>query len=383
MSHVDAVVVGGSLVGTAAALFLQGKGIPATVYEAHPYAHTRSGGVIGLEHPALQALEAAGVPQHEIIPVPTETVLSVTLSGGVELARQTSLYPGRTTTWSRLYGAIVGRLAEGTYYPDHRLYDVTQDGARARLHFTNGTSRTADLVIFADGRNSVGRKLFDPGRTLHYAGYVAHAGEYPDCPADLAESFVRLHTPGGVFNTFPLALQDGAPVALDWRLYLNQTASLYTSHFGRPPDELTYIPPAKVTDTVRRFVDAAVKKLRLPTRERDIVADTVTRSAAPVLDTAPPTQMVWPVGNSRVVIVGDGVGPVHPNTARGANAGLEQVADLSVALHQHVHRSADLDAALIAWQRRQLPPVRCALREGPILGARMGLGVFGHGPGNL
>ena len=377
MSEVRVAVIGGSLVGTTAAVFLQAKGIEAHVYEATPAAVTRAGGVIGLEHPALQALEDVGIPQDEIVAVPSELVLSVTLSGGVELERETCLYPGRTTTWTRLHGALAARLAPGTYHAGHRLRTVGKDQAAARLHFADDTSAVADIVIGADGRTSTVRQLVDSRRRLHYAGYVAHRGQRPGCPADWAQGFIRKLAPATMFNTFPLDIGIDGDVELDWTLYLNETPGLYEEHFGQRPDRLTIAFPRAITSDVRDFVDSAARRL-LPERERDIVLSTRDRMAVPVLDISAPNRLVWPWGASRVVLAGDAAGPLHPSTARGANAGLEQVKDLATVLHQHAHRGADRDAALDAYQRRQLPPIRCALREGPILGHRMGLGVFGH-----
>ena len=67
---------------------------------------------------------------------------------------------------------------------------------RAVLHFEGGDRATADLVAFADGRKSTGRKLLDPDRPLRYAGYVAHRGQLDDCPPELRD-FWR-YEPAGI-----------------------------------------------------------------------------------------------------------------------------------------------------------------------------------------
>lgn len=377
MAELKVTVIGGSIVGTATALMLQHNGIDACVYEADPrHAANRAGGVLGLEHTALDALEhKAGIPQDEIVTATsdTETVVNLTLSNKTVLQRRSCKYPGRTTTWTACFRAMLDRLAPGTYHPGHRITDVIEDAVGgvpvARLHFANGATNTADVIVFADGRNSWGRRHFDPTRRLHYAGYVAHRGLADQCPPDLAHAFVRQQAPGATaFNTFPV---NG--VGIDWTLYLNQSPALYEQHFGALPDELTFAFPRKITDDVRRFVDAAARQL-LPAKEADVVERTRERMAVPVVDVDPPTRMVWPVGRSRVLLLGDALGTVHPSTARGANAGIEQAEDLEKVLHQIVRWGADTDAALSAMERRQLRSVQSAVREGPILGARMGLG---------
>nr|WP_245730142.1 hypothetical protein [Micromonospora pallida] len=97
--------------------------------------------------------------------------------------------------------------------------------------------------------------------------------------------------------------------------------------------------------------------------------------AVPVLDIDPPTRMVWPVGDGHAVLLGDALAPVRPHTARGANNGIEQAAGLAVALTQHRRYGADLPAALHGWQRRHLPTAVAAVRQGPVIGDKLGLGA--------
>jgi 2,6-dihydroxypyridine 3-monooxygenase len=388
MKSIPVAIIGGSTVGASLAVMLQRNNIKAEVFEAAPEVQSRSGGVIGLEHTALNALENVGVPQDEIVPIgpgDSETVLSIVLSGDdCPVQRKECLYPGRTTTWTHIQHALMTRLHAGTYHPGHRINDVVLDGLsqRARLYFGNGEVILADMVVFADGRKSFGRMRFDSDRKLRYAGYVAHRGLHPDCPPDLALEFVRLKTRGAAFNTWPIRVSDAIDgsqrVAIDWTFYLNETVALYTKHYGKEPTVMPYVLPQAVKNPAARdFVDEAARRL-LPEYEAEIVLKTAMRAVAPVVDVDPPERMVWGMGNSRIVIIGDALGPVHPVTARGANAGIEQSADLTGVLRQHLQHGADLDSALHAMERRQLPPVACTLREGPLFGASMGLGRYGH-----
>lgn len=382
MDSKKVVISGGSTVGTALAVMLQRSGIEAHVYEAASLASPRTGGVIGLEHTVLNALEAHGVPQDELVPIgpgDSERVLNIALSSKDSPVRRTECkYPGRTTTWTNIQHALMQRLHAGTYHPGHRVKGVTLDGLsqRARVLFGNGETILADTIVFADGRKSWGRMRFDPNRHLQYAGYVAHRGLHPYCPPELALEFVRLKTGGATFNTWPI-LDGRGHVAIDWTFYLNETPALYEKHYGKPPTVMTYVLPQAITKAGREFVDEAARQL-LPEAEADIVVKTALRAVAPVVDITPPTRMVWGMGDSRVVIIGDALGVFHPVTARGANAGIEQAADFTGVMRQHVHHGADLDAALAAMQRRQLPSIATTLREGPLLGASMGLGYFGH-----
>src|SRR6266545_7798890 len=85
--------------------------------------------------------------------------------------------------------------------------------------------------------------------------------------------------------------------------------------------------------------------------------------------------MVWPIGGGHAVLLGDAMAPAPPHTARGVNNGIEQAAGLVAALRQHHRHGADLAGALTGWQRRHLPTAVAAVRLGPIIGGRLGLGT--------
>jgi hypothetical protein len=175
-------VVGGSLTGPALALLLVQAGFDrVAVYEATPAAATLGGGLISLEHSALDVLDRAGVDQHEYVKAGFETITQTSRRGGAdETVRR--VYPGRFTTWTLLHRALTTHLPAGLIHYGRRVTGLAATRGGLLLRFADGDSEPADLVVFADGRASVGRRLLDPGRRLHYAGYVAHRGE---CPATL------------------------------------------------------------------------------------------------------------------------------------------------------------------------------------------------------
>lgn len=373
MSAHRIAVVGGSLTGPATALFLQRAGFDCQLYEAVPAAVSLAGGVIGLEHPALAALEEAGIDQDEVVPITSERVVSIRVLNHREADRVQTIYPGRTTTWTLLNGALRSRLAPGTYHSGKRVQDVRSSSqGPATLLFSDGSDITADVVIFADGRKSTGRRLLDPKRRLRYAGYVAHRGSRQDCPPELFDAFMRFEPVGTQFTTFPAVTELG--VQLDWTFYLDTPSQLFAQHFGDTPTNRTFIFPKHVTSEARRYVDDQARR-RLPDCQARVVATTPKRMAAPVIDIDAPTQMVFSLGGDAVgMLIGDALAPVRPHTGRGANNGIEQAHGLAQALRQHSRWGADRDAALDAWQRRHLPDVVAAVRRGPEIGARLGLG---------
>jgi 2-polyprenyl-6-methoxyphenol hydroxylase-like FAD-dependent oxidoreductase len=340
-------VVGGSLTGPTTALLLLHAGFDnVALYEAVPASAPLGGGLIGLEHCALDVLDQLGVPQDEFVRYNSEAVVEFAVHGRRPGAEHRHLYAGRNTTWSLLHLALTRRLPA----------EVLHTGKRV-------------TGLFADGRASTGRRLLDPQRKLHYAGYVAHRGQTDTILPGLAD-FLRFEPDrsGMQFNVAPI------PGGTDWTFYLGATAAQYTDFFGAAPTRRVFALPQHVTGTARAAVDASAQRF-LPDEQAALVHATGTRMAAAVMDIDPPTRMAWPVGDGHAVLIGDALAPVRPHTARGANNGIEQAAGLAAALTQHRKYGADLATALHGWQHRHLPAAVAAVELGPALARQHGLGA--------
>ncbi|MFG2058566.1 monooxygenase [Micromonospora sp. NPDC048930] len=361
-------VVGGSLTGCATALLLQHGGFhQVTVYESAPDAAPRGGGLIGLEYPALDILDRLGIGQSEFVAYDSETVCQVTVRARQPIHTLRQVYPGRNTTWTLLHTALATRLPAEVLRTGRRVAALGVHHKRPVLTFGDGSREVADLVVFADGRASTGRRLLDPSRRLRYAGYVAHRGHAPT-PDQPLRDFLRLEPgPGCQYNVAPI------PGGLDWTLYLTCGPTAYAHQFGAPPERRTFALPHHVGPAARAHVDEHATRL-LPAAHAATVHAITVRMAVPVMDIDPPTRMVWPAGRGWAVLLGDALAPVRPHTARGANNGIEQAAGLVTALTQHHRWGADLAAALHGWQRRHLPAAVAAVHRGPVISARLGLG---------
>ncbi|MFG1952464.1 FAD-dependent monooxygenase [Micromonospora sp. NPDC048830] len=360
-------VVGGSLTGCTTALLLLHAGFDhVAIYEAAPDAMPRGGGLIGLEHPALDILDRLGIDQSEFVAYESETVWQVTVRARQPIHTTRQLYPGRNTTWTLLHTALTTRLPAGVLHTGRRVAALDVRNGQPVLTFGDGSREIADVVVFADGRASTGRRLLDPHRTLRYAGYTAHRGQTttPDTPL---RDFLRLEPSGCQYNVAPI------PGGLDWTFYLTCSPTDYAHHFGAPPQRRTFALPHHVGPAAHAHVDEQAARL-LPAPHAATVHATTIRMAAPVMDIDPPTRMAWPVGRGWAVLLGDALAPVRPHTARGANNGIEQAAGLTTALTQHHRHGADLPAALHAWQRRHLPTVVTAIQQGAAIVAHLGLG---------
>ena len=360
------------MTGPVIALLLREAGFDVTVYEAAPAAAPLGGGLIGLDHWSLDILERLGTTQPELVAYPSERIVYTTVTDRAPTHAVARIYPGRNTTWTLLHHALTRRLPGGVIRASHRLTGLSGAHGRPVLRFADGRQATADLVVFADGRASTGRRILDPDRQLHYGGYIAHRGTAS--PAAALADFVRMEPcKGAQFNIAPV------PDGLDWTFYLNATDSQYRDWFGATPGRRPFAYPHHVSGHARAAVDGLAEAL-LPAVHAAVVRDTATRMAVPVMDIDPPARMVWPIGTGHAVLVGDALAPVRPHTAAGANNGIDQAAGLAAALGQHVQHGADLDAALRGWQRRHLPAALAAIERGPAIAARLGLGTAARHP---
>lgn len=367
-------VIGGSLVGPLLSLLLEQSGYSNVhVYEATPEAVPQAGGVIGLDWVSLDMLDSVGVDQREIIPFESERVISIKVADRREVGRFYTLYPGRNTTWTLLHHALVSRLPKGTLHAGKRLIGMSEnDGDQAVLQFADGEQVPSDFVAFADGRKSFGRKLLDPMRKLSYAGYVAARGQL-EHPLDVHD-FTRYEPTGlGQFNVFPILSANG--IGLDWTLYINSGPDCFREWFGASPTARTFVLPSQFSEQARAAVDRHAEQILTPTAA-ELVHSTSIRMAAPVVDIAPPSQMVFPVVESgaRAVLLGDALAPVRPHTAKGANLGFAQAASLAQVLRQHRKHGVNLDAALTDWEGRHLPQVAATIELGSQIAQRLGLG---------
>ncbi|GAA3832125.1 FAD binding domain-containing protein [Sphaerisporangium flaviroseum] len=375
-------IIGGSITGPTLALRLLQEGFQDVhVFEASPQPTALAGGIIGLEHTALGVLDTIGVPQEQIIPYPSERVVTIKVADQLEAGRVQTLYPGRNTIWQLINNSLLSRLPAEHLHTAMRATAIgTDENNRARVEFANGTTVSADLVVFADGRRSVGRQLLDPGRQLGYAGVVAWRGQSSWLPADMKD-FTRYEPLGTRLAIFPTILRDGS-VGTDWTFYLPMTTEHFKQLCGGDPVQRVFVLPHQVTPAAKLFVTNMTAEL-LPAPALQLMEHTTSWAAAPLLTIDPPKQMIFKMGGSRALLIGDALAPVFPLTGRGANNGIEQADALVTVLTQCYRYDANVDAALQGWQRRMLPTVEQALQLGPQLAQGLGLRPTPYQAANL
>ena len=349
-----ALVIGGSMSGLFSALYLRRRGWDVDVYERSPVALTGRGAGI-MTHPELRtALGELGLDTARDFGVPIEGRLVLDAEGNV-VARKS--FPQIATSWNRLFEMLMGAIGNGRYHQGKDAQRVSQDAAAVTVHFADGTSQTADLLIGADGFRSAVRAQFLPQAQPQYAGYVAWRGladERAVAGVLTQEVFERLSfalPPGEQFLGYPVAgpgndLRSGER---SWNVVWYRPAEtaedvrrLLTDETGKL-HELSIPPPLVSRAVVAEMRDAA-ERLLAP-QFRDALRLIEQPFLQPIYDLES-SQMAF----GRVALAGDAAFVVRPHVGGGVVKAAQDADALAEALDRH----GTVEAGLRAYEGERL-----------------------------
>jgi 2-polyprenyl-6-methoxyphenol hydroxylase-like FAD-dependent oxidoreductase len=360
-----AVVIGGSIGGLFAGLFLRKVGWDVSIHErAGEELASRGAGIA--THDDLHEALALATEQGGEVGVAVEGRIVLARSGDVvfEVAR-----PQVLASWDRIWQRL--RLQAGDLYRHgSALVSVAQDEQGVVARFDDGSEVTADLLVAADGIQSTVRRQLLPAVEPRYAGYVAWRGLVD--MAELSEGAQQL-----VGNRFAFCLPDreqalGYPVDGD-----PGSRGRYNCVWYRPADPAQDL-PRFLTGADGRQYSGAIPPDRL---HPDVVARMradATRLLAPAFAevmTKARQPMLQPIVDleasamtiGRVALLGDAAFVARPHVGMGTT----KAASDARALADHMARHDDIDAALAAYGAERLAYGQRVVRRGRHLGAYM------------
>jgi 2-polyprenyl-6-methoxyphenol hydroxylase-like FAD-dependent oxidoreductase len=363
-----AVIIGGSMSGLFAALYLRRAGWQADVYERSPVALVGRGAGI-MTHPEMHsALAELGIDSSRDFGVPVEHRLVLNGAGDVICER---CYPQVATSWNRLFDMLSVALGSESYHLGKDLRGVTQTADAVTAHFADGTAESADLLIGADGFRSSVRALLAPEARPVYAGYVGWRGLADEAnvasilaPKVLA-SLAFVLPPGEQFLGYPVAGpgNDLRPGHRSWNVV-----------WYRPADEATEVPRLLTDETGHRHE----MSIPPPLVARAVIAemyDAAARLLPPQMLAAvhelkqPFLQPIYDLQSDhlafgRVALMGDAAFVVRPHVG----AGIVKAVGDAAALADALVREDDVAAALRTYEAERVGIGRKFVAQARLLG---------------
>lgn len=180
-TKLNAAIVGGGMGGLAAAVSLASRGLSVTVYEQSGMLREVGAGLFIYPN-SLRQLERVGLGD-------ALRQVGAKVGPGSEYYRMDGTVVGKILTtdssgWNGMYGmhradildVLANALPADAVRTGHKCVGFNQDANGARLTFENGVVAEADVVIAADGINSVLQKYVVDPSTPEYAGFRAYRG---------------------------------------------------------------------------------------------------------------------------------------------------------------------------------------------------------------
>ena len=369
-----AAVVGGSIGGLTAGLLLRDAGWEVDVFERSGVVLQGRGGGIVL-HPATTRylVERAGA-------APADLGVSVTWVRYVDAAGRIAHQERcrfRFTSYDVLYRRLLASYGRDRYHLAEECIGLDDPGGSPWLEFASGRLVPADLVVFADGIKSIGRRLLAPEAEPHYAGYVAWRGTVDDDRVEpaalekLADAITYHVLLDGHFITYPIPGIERPRRLLNWLWYRNVRpgAELEDLLTGDDETRFTTSVPRGLVRHDRSSELARAARTSLP----PVLAEILTATPEPFI------QVIFDLAverttSGRACLIGDAAFTARPHVAVGTAKAAEDAWTLAAALDGASR--GDVAHALIPWSRQQIAVGAAAVARSREAGTRLQNGTW-------
>ncbi len=363
-----AIVIGGSMSGLLAALMLRRIGWVVEVFERVETELAGRGAGIVAQPELIARLKTLGLGAADFgVACCTRKILD-------RNGRTTATLdcPQILTSWERVYRLLRDALPAEHYHRGRSFAGFEQGAGEVVVRFADGETRTADLLIGADGIRSSVRQQIAPEVVPLYAGYSAWR-------ALLDESAIPQQTHDEIYLNFTFGLPPGEQI-LGYPVAgpdndLRPGRRRYNIIWYRPADEHTKLkwlltdesghthslsipPPLIRREAIAEMRDAA-ERLLAP-QFRQIVRLIAEPLLQPIYDLMTPRMAM-----GQVAILGDAAFVARPHVGAGVSKAADDAAALAEALGQH----DDIAVALKAFEARRLPENRRIIEWARHLGA--------------
>ena len=369
-----AIVIGGSIAGLFVGAFLRRIGWRVDIYERSSIELIGRGvGIFATHLELFEALDKCGAGTVDIGVIVYKRI-TFDRKGNV-IAEKPQLQI--VTSWDRLRQVLLKAIDRQRYHFGYAFDRVEQDGRGVRVHFANGRSEKADLVIGCDGFRSSVRARLAPEVQPIYSGYYIWRGA-PN------ESDLSPETRKSMFPYYSFFLDDqlqalGYPISgaddelraghrrynFGWYRVADATKlkQMCLDDDGR---EYEFgVPPPLVRKDLIAQMRAEAETL-LPPQYLDCLRHIDQPFFTPVYDFCSPS-LVY----GRVALVGDAASTPRPHIGFGVSKAGAEAQALAEALSNY----DDVDRALTAYNSVRQPLSERIVAHGRKLGMQLGVGT--------
>lgn len=347
-------IIGGSIAGCMAAIVLGRAGHEVEVFERSKSGLIGRGGGVTTSRKVLNELIENDILDKGFPASPfSELKMCKRTADASYVGRNplTKAIDMHCVHWSGLWENMFKRVPSQVYLRGKTLIHAEETATdTVTLDFEDGTREQVDLVLFADGYQSLGRKLLFPDHEIDYRGYAVWRGVLPDSEVDdlgpLSDhprySYASMK---GSFVSFVVPSRTGSLVpgerTINWAAYIplseDQFDRFLTDNTGKRRNGT--VP----SGALRPELDAELKALmleQLPSYYGNILSQSRGNQLQLIYTSKLPAY-----GKGRMCLIGDAGMVVQPMTGAGVFKGYSNVRNLLKMMGQH----SDLDLALVKW----------------------------------
>jgi 2-polyprenyl-6-methoxyphenol hydroxylase-like FAD-dependent oxidoreductase len=369
-----AIVIGGSIAGLFVGAFLRRIGWQVDIYERSSIELIGRG--VGIFASHLELLEALDKCGAGTVDVGVIVYKRITFDrGGDVIAEKPQLQI--VTSWDRLRQVLLKAIDRQRYHFGHVFERVEQDGSGVHVHFANGHSQRADLLVGCDGFRSSVRAYLAPEVQPIYSGYYIWRGAPNE--SDLSPETRRVMFPHFSFFLADQLQALGYPISgLDDELRtghrrynfgwyrLADAAKLKKMCVDDRGHEYEFgVPPPLVRKDLVAQMRAEAETL-LPPQYLECVQHIDQPFFTPVYDFCSPSLVF-----GRVALVGDAASTPRPHIGFGVSKAGAEAQALAETLSNH----DDIDLALAGYNAVRQPLSERILSHGRKLGTQLGVGI--------
>jgi 2,6-dihydroxypyridine 3-monooxygenase len=273
------------------------------------------------------------------------------------------------TNWGIVYRHLRSRIPDAIYHQGQEVTTISDPGNdTVSVHLADGHSAQFDLVVCADGPQSVGRRLLFPAQPLQYVGYILWRGlaeEQAVANIALFEDRVTWAVSATGYCLLYLVPSRAEEVAVgkrqvNWVLYENvaDTALPGVLTDARGVVHPTSLPPGVASAAQVEYIHDRARQ-QFPGYVADAVCATPSPFIQAVFDLSIPHYR-----QGRLCLIGDASTLCRPHAASGAVKALTN----AMALADALTTPGAIDDALRTWDAAQSAEGRRLVTLGQVMG---------------